>query len=319
MGRPLAEDGSSGSPTGRGTIAVLTFRRPDELERLVPLLFEQIQASGLPFSVLVVDNDPDGSAEPVLNELARTGLRWVNEKTPGIAAARNRALDESLDDDLLVFIDDDETPHDGWLQRLVETQAATGAAGVVGAVISEFTGELDPWIRDGDFFTRPRQPTGTRVGLAATNNLLLDLRFVRREGLRFDERFGISGGSDSVFTRALVARGGELVWCDEAVVTDVVPSQRMTRKWVIRRWFRMGNTWSRAAVTVDGERGPTAVLRIKLVLGGAARVVAGGLQALGGTMGRSRARQANGCRVAARGAGMILGASGYHYAEYRRR
>src|SRR4051795_12790991 len=113
MGRPLAEDDSPGSPTGRGTIAVLPFRRPSELQRLVPLLFEQIQASGLPFDVLVVDNDPDASAQPVLEELGRPGLRWVSEKTPGIAAARNRALDESLDHDLLVFIDDDETPHPG--------------------------------------------------------------------------------------------------------------------------------------------------------------------------------------------------------------
>ena len=81
--------------------------------------------------------------------------------------------------------------------------------------------------------------------VAATNNLLLDLGRIRALGLEFDERFGLSGGSDTLFTRPLVARGGRMVWCDEAMVVDNVPAGRLTRDWVLRRALRSGNSASR--------------------------------------------------------------------------
>ncbi|WP_425454326.1 glycosyltransferase family 2 protein [Luteococcus japonicus] len=55
-----------------------------------------------------------------------SGVRYVNETAPGLAAVRNRALDEAGNANLLAFIDDDETPAAGWLQHLVRTWRATG-------------------------------------------------------------------------------------------------------------------------------------------------------------------------------------------------
>ncbi len=80
-------------------------------------------------------------------------------------------------------------------------------------MISEYAAEPDPWIKAGRFFDRRRLPSGTQIEVAATNNLLLDLRQVRAFGLRFDEALGLSGGSDTLFTRELHGRGGVLVWC----------------------------------------------------------------------------------------------------------
>ena len=60
--------------------------------------------------------------------------------------------------------------------------------------------------------------TGTRLEVAATNNLLLDLRAVRAAGLRFDVDLGTQGGEDTLFTRQLVASGGLLTWCAEAAL-----------------------------------------------------------------------------------------------------
>ena len=56
---------------------------------------------------------------------------------------------------------------------------------------------------------------GTRVTVAATNNLLLDLPPIRAHGLDFDERFGLSGGSDTLFTRKLAKLGRLMLRCDE--------------------------------------------------------------------------------------------------------
>jgi glycosyltransferase involved in cell wall biosynthesis len=301
------------------TVAVLTYRRVDFLRELLPLLLAhaaEVAAEGFDADVLVVDNDPAGSAADTVAQAGSPDrLRYVCEPTPGIAAARNRALDEAAGSDLLVFIDDDERPHPGWLRSLLATQATTSAAAVAGAVVSEFDGELDPWLSAGGFFQRRRLPTGTPIDVAATNNLLLDLRQLTARA-RFDPAFGLSGGEDTLFTRQLAARGLLLVWCDEAVVTDWVPRGRMTRSWVLRRAFSSGN--SRATVQLALAAGARErVLARCLAIGWAAPRVAGGL--VRWTLGRATGRagwQARGLRTAARGAGMAAGAVGQVYLEY---
>ena len=80
------------------TIAVMTFRRPDDISDLLPKLIEQAEDNarmGTVIEVLVVDNDPDGGArEQVLTTASSASMevRYENETTPGISAARNRAM-----------------------------------------------------------------------------------------------------------------------------------------------------------------------------------------------------------------------------------
>ena len=216
-------------------LAVLTYRRPADLAELLPELDRQAAGAALGVQILVVDNDPDGAGRPACEGAGLDRVRYVHEPRPGIAAARNRALAEGAGHRLLAFIDDDERPRPGWLAGLLATLAEHGGPGAVGPVVSRFAAQLSPWVLAGGFFDRRRMPTGTPVTVAATNNLLLDLDVVRAAGLDFDERFGLSGGSDTLFTRRLVRAGGPLIWCDEAVVTDVVPAARCRRDWVLRR------------------------------------------------------------------------------------
>ena len=44
--------------------------------------------------------------------------------------------------------------------------------------------------------------------------------------------------------RRLHAAGYAMIWCDEAVVTDVVPVARLTREWVLRRAFALSGRLS---------------------------------------------------------------------------
>lgn len=296
-------------------VAVLTYRRPADLAAALPLLLEQARTVDPPATVLVVDNDPDGGARATVEAFG--GVRYAHEPTPGIAAGRNRALDEA-DGDLLVFIDDDERPSAGWLAALVATWEATRPTGVVGPVVSEFATEPDPWIVAGRFFERRRPATGTEVEVAATNNLLLDLAAVRSLALRFDERFGLTGGSDTLFTRQLVRRGGRLVWCAEAGVVDVVPADRLTRRWVLRRAFRSGNGAS--VVEVELARGPGEHLRVRgrQLARGLARIGGGAVKVAAGWATGSVARRASGTRNLARGAGLVSGAVGHVFGEYGR-
>jgi succinoglycan biosynthesis protein ExoM len=315
-GAPVRRPGPAAEDL-RLVVAVLTYRRPDELAELLPLLAAQAAAGPARADVLVVDNDPDAGAADVVRAAGLPGVRYVHEPDPGIAAARNRALTESADADLLVFIDDDERPSERWLAQLVATYERTGAAGVVGPVVSEFVGTPHPWVAAGRFFDRRRLPTGAAVDVAATNNLLLDLHQVRAAGVTFDRRYGLSGGSDSLFTLRLTRAGLRLVWCDEAVVVDRVPAERSTPRWVLARAFRMGNGWSRVSLELTPPVA-SAATRAGLAGAGVARLAGGAARWGTGALLRRTDLRARGARTLARGAGLVAGAAGFVYAEYRR-
>jgi len=304
----------------RITIAVPTYRRPDDLRATLPLLLDQARGTGDRYvtDVLVVDNDPGGSGAAVVAELPAPELRYVAEPTPGIAAVRNRAIDEAGGSNLLAFIDDDERPMAGWLDALVATWAATGAAAVSGTVLAEYDGELDPWIRAGDFFVRRRMPTGTEIDVAATNNLLLDLDQVRRFGVRFSAALGLGGGEDSLFTRTLARAGGRMFWCDESVVVDRVPVARMTRSWVLTRAWSHGNAAVLTELRLADGPWARSALRLRWSARGMVRVAGGSARWGWGGLVRSDRHRARGLRGLCRGAGMVGAACGVIFEEYAR-
>ncbi|MDN4597103.1 glycosyltransferase family 2 protein [Leifsonia virtsii] len=302
------------------TIAVPTFHRPAELGALLPLLLAHADEAGdgFPTSVLIVDNDPGGSGKAVVDAFGDPRVRAVVEAHPGISAVRNRALAEA-GTRLLAFIDDDEVPHDGWLTRLLDTWLSTDRpAAVSGRVVAAFSGQLDPWLAAGSFFVRRRMPTGSAIDVAAAGNLLLDLDQVRAAGVRFADDLGLSGGEDTLFSRQLHALGYRMTWCDESAITDMVPPERMTRRWVLQRAWSHGNSASTIRIRLARTRGRAALARVEGVAGGAARVVGGALRWLLGTLTRSLRHQARGARAIWRGGGMVTGALGVVYQEYAR-
>ncbi len=320
----------------RLTLAVPTYRRPDHLRVGLPRLVDQLDGlrrrpgapsdagpdtgDGLDVELLVVDNDPEAGARPVVEEVA-TGaplpVRYVHEREPGVVAVRNRALDESRERDLLVFVDDDDVPRPGWLAALVATWARTGAQAVTGPTPVSSQSQPDRWVRASGALESTERPDGQHVGSAFSGNLLLDLVFLRAQGLRFDPRYGITGGEDSHLTRRLVAAGGTIVWAAAAVVDVRLGPERARREWVLRRVLRSGSAWSRVRLDTAGPvRRP--LLRASFLARGAGRAVQGTLGTVaahvrgdGDALARQEVRLAGGLGVAA-------GALGVHVREYRR-
>lgn len=304
---------------GSLVVAVLTYKRPEDLAVALPRLLQQAGSVDVETSVLVVDNDPAASARGAVQNFASPLVRYVHEPRPGIAAARNRALSESSGHSLLVFIDDDEVPSEHWLRELLALYRASGAAAIVGPVISEYAVPPEPWIAEGKFFDRRRLTTGTALTVAATNNLFLDLRQVRGLDLAFDERFGLSGGSDTLFTRKLAASGGRMLWCDEAFVVDRVPESRLSRSWVLRRALRSGNSAVRVSLELSGHPLQRLATRFRSLASGALRMAGGTARFGAGLVTGSLSLRARGLRTLARGTGMASGAFGYVYSEYKRK
>ena len=304
-------------------IAVLTYRRPAEIAAGLPLVIAQgEQLEGAMVSVVVIDNDAAGSARSTVEAIAAGStfvtVRYVIEPVPGIAAARNRAIDETVDADVLVFIDDDEQPTDGWLTPLIDTWQRTGAAAVMGRVVSDFDGALDDWVAAGEFFRRRSMATGTEITVAAAGNLLLDRLQLQRLGVRFDERLGLAAGEDSLFSRELVRRGGRIAWCEESVAIDRVPSDRMTRRWVLDRARSHGNSETVVQLFLADTPAERARVRFAAATRGSVRVVGGSARYCLGVLTGSLRHQARGLRTAHRGLGIAAGAAGVIVREYAR-
>lgn len=312
----------------RVTVGIPTYLRPMDLSRTLDAVCRQAdevnrQLGAFIVDILVVDNDPNCTGRTVVERTAAIHhgleLRYAVEPRPGIAAVRNRCLDECRSSQLLVSIDDDETPQEAWLSSLLSTWQDTRAAIVSGRVVAQFEGELDRWIESGRFFVRRNMPTGSELQVAAAGNLLIDLVQVRALGTRFDDRFGLTGGEDTLFTREIARAGRRMVWCAESSVIDMVPRSRMSRRWVLERAWSHGN----AAALIEQSLARSSIER------GVARVAFGarGIGTAGYGLGRlalgtattSAVHRARGLRAIYRGSGMALGSLGFAYYEYGRR
>lgn len=225
-------------------VGIATYRRPELLAELLDSL-HSVSVPGQ-MTVYVVDNDPLASGREVSNDYRHVVHRYVVEENAGIAEARNRFLDELGDETHLVFVDDDERVDRNWLIELTSTMDRFDSDVVAGPVVPIFPDDAPRWAVEGGFFERPRHDTGTRLVLAATNNVLVKRSTLEElESPRFDISFSETGGSDSELFNRMVKTGAVIVWCDEAIVSELVPHWRMTREWVSKRAERTGNVRAR--------------------------------------------------------------------------
>ena len=341
------------------TIAMLTYRRNDYLAQVIPELLAQaddVSDAQTTASVLIVDNDPqagaravveaaraalaggqpeavEASGQAVLSEpsgsadsdaAATSRLVYVHEPEPGIVAGRNRALSQAHGSDALVFIDDDEIPSPGWLASLVSTWRSQECAAVTGPTPPAFEADPSPWVSASGAFDSWEAADGAQVRSADTGNLLLDLGVVERLGLRFDPRYGLTGGEDSLFTRQLTRAGGIIRFAAGAVVTKRVPAARARRTWVLERSLRSGSSWARVRIdtagSADGASRGLSRLRLRLGYGikGLAKAGVDGARAGVARIRGDVLAQAR-YEVSSRGGlGMVVGALGGHVREYGR-
>ena len=222
------------------SICVATCRRPDGLTRLLTSLAAMRIPDGLRVELLVVDNDPEGSAGAALEDFdAPFVLRRFSEPRRNIAHARNRAISEARGR-WLAFVDDDEVVDAGWLEVYWSRAAAVACDGFFGPVQRRLERVVTPWLEVERFFAGPGLEDGARVrpGAFATGNA-----FVRAElfaDRRFDPHLGLRGGSDSELFARMWRAGAEFIWCDTARVQEWIPPARHCLRWLTRRAFRGG-------------------------------------------------------------------------------
>lgn len=223
------------------SIIIPSYLRQEMVARAVGSCIAQ-QGVDVPFEIVVVDNDPAGSARPVIEDLAETSavpIRYVGEKRPGISRARNTGV-ASAAGRYIAFLDDDEEADPGWLAALLSTMRQY-RPDVVKAPVCPRIPDCNPYARK--IYTRDRQvPTGTWLAdCTGTGNAFFDKeRCFGGLEQPFDPFLGLAGGGDTLFFRQLLRRGRKVVWCAEALVWETIPPDRITPHYVLRRRFHHG-------------------------------------------------------------------------------
>jgi glycosyltransferase involved in cell wall biosynthesis len=274
------------------------------------------------FEIIVVDNDPLGTAHAAVVQNGSACIRYAIEPAPGVTNARNRVLMEAADCDALAFIDDDEVPQSGWLGALISAALAYDADAVSGPVHSVFEGPLDPWVEASETYDRTHRShlsTGDPISRAATNNLLLDMRQVRALGVTFDQRFGLTGGEDSFFSGQLRQRGARMIWAADAVVDDLVPMTRANRRYNLQRRFSLSNAGGRVDILLAAPGVARTLARLRGGAKGIAQVAKGSTMAIRGRLGGELRLQSQGERYVVGGFGVLAAALGIAASPYRRK
>lgn len=231
------------------SVCVCTFKRPHLIQRLLRELATQNTMGLFTFSVVVADNDQQRSAELVVTEfsaVANVPVKYCVEPRQSIALARNKAV-ENATGDFVAFIDDDEFPAADWLLSLFQTCEKYKVDGVLGPVRRHFDEQPPTWIKKSRFYERPEYETGFvltwRQG--RSGNLFVKREMFPTGSQAFDPQFRT--GEDQDFLRRMMDSGRAFVWCNEAVVYEVVPPVRWKRAFLLKRALLRGAMEPRVA------------------------------------------------------------------------
>lgn len=294
-------------------VCVVTRARAAGLTRALEGIAKQRMSSDecAEIRIIVVDNDSNLSAQAVCDRL-RPNYQWkldyAVEPITGIPCARNRAIEMAiLTADLMVFLDDDEVPTGAWLSELVRVWREYSADVVLGPVGHYFPEPVPRWIERGSFFERQPQPTGTICTVGWSGNVLMSTQMLRESGLRFDENYRLTGGTDVMFFRRVYQAGYRMIWADEALATEWIPKYRATLRWLATRNFRIGaldarnlGLWFRLRASIMGL--------VRIIVGTGCAIV---LFPVG------KHHSAKAIRWASYGLGLLYGSAGKRFDEYR--
>ena len=205
------------------TIAICTRNRCEPLEKtLANLVARGVPAQGAG-EVLVIDNgSTDATPEVVRKHAGALPIRYLREPRPGVAFARNRALEE-FRGDCLVYLDDDVMVSRDWLPALLAPVRSGDYDGALGYVrFPEHIAALAlprqlayyyAWVDEGVF------ENGVARWVVSAN--LCIARRALAPGLRFDVELGpgrMGFCEDILFGKQLATLGRRIAGAPEAWV-----------------------------------------------------------------------------------------------------
>jgi succinoglycan biosynthesis protein ExoM len=224
------------------SICICTRRRKEGLRRLLDSLVKLKTPSDSNVRIIIVENDLENFSESIINDYlikSSCKISYCLEPRLGIVFARNRSVKEAGECDFCCFTDDDQIVSSDWLLELLKCQKEFNADGVAGPTKPYFIKEIPVYIRN--YHQPDIYPYGTKVNSAFTGCLLLRKKYLDMVDGPFDIRFNFTGGEDSYLTMKITNLGGIIRFNPDAVAHEIIPEERSTIRFIIKRTFRISN------------------------------------------------------------------------------
>ncbi|WP_420455020.1 glycosyltransferase family 2 protein [Rubrivirga sp.] len=264
------------------TVAVCTRDRAAILAETLAHLRATIGEAPPGIEVLVVDNGSADATPAVVAGLADwPALRSVEEPTPGLSGARNRALRASSAE-WVHYLDDDAFVWPTWLDALRDAVARPGVVLVGGPIEPRFEAAPPAWF-DPASVRRTFGAEGPLSGAAVREGFSGGNLAVRRDALAavggFDVGLGMVAGTlglgeETELAGRLVDRFGNATWHAPRMGVDhLEPAQKQTPRYVARRAFVNGRqAWRYAGGGRGRKAGFSALKAAKQMATGLARL-----------------------------------------------
>jgi len=224
-------------------ICVCTFQRPHITETIKSLGQMDISPDWK-LRIIIADNDETPSSKKTVEDAGSQlpfPLKYIHAPARNISIARNACLDEAKAQ-FVIFIDDDEIVEKNWLTELIKRLDETKADAVLGPVKAIYQDDCPAWVKEGDFHSRAATYVSGEITTGYTANVLLDQTSKPFKDRRFRLELGQTGGEDSSFLKEAYRAGAKIEYAPNALVTEVIPADRTTLSWLIKRRFRAGQT-----------------------------------------------------------------------------
>lgn len=229
------------------TICIVTHARPDLLGQLLNAL-PRATVGCDKFRTIVVENGGCFESEQVAASASEAlHVEFLRCESPLKCAALNMAI-TSIGDGLVVFIDDDALPGEGWLDAYRRAYERHGSGHYYGGPTTANYDEPPPgWLKrflpdsavgfDGDRVPEPQRKRMSFLGF----NWAADVGDLRRCG-GFSEDFGpgtdLGAGDETFMQFQLQQMGATAVYVTDAMVAHYVPETRCSPQWALGRTYK---------------------------------------------------------------------------------
>jgi glycosyltransferase involved in cell wall biosynthesis len=239
------------------SVVICTRNRCASLKKALSSLADQSFPSGLSWEIVVVDNDSADQTRAVLEEFMgnfRLPTRCVLEKEAGVSNARNRGIRESKGN-IIAFIDDDVIAAPDWLASVKAAFDNYDCACVGGKILLHATVKLPSWWDErckgplslfdvGDSVIVSDVNSWAEIGWGA--NLSFRRWAFESHGLFRTDLGKIANtprlGEETEFIDRLRRNGETLVHYPRAVVYHAPNLDRLSRQYLRRWYYRVGET-----------------------------------------------------------------------------
>jgi glycosyltransferase involved in cell wall biosynthesis len=265
------------------SVIICTYNRSAYVLKCLTALWPQAAALGA--ECLVIDNNStDETASALATWCDGAGrppaVRLLRETAQGLSHARNAGL-AAARSPLVVFLDDDAIPTEGWLAAcLAAFRAAPTLAACGGPIRPIFEAPKPDWLLPAHHGLYSILDLGGAdidfPGGAYPYGANMAFNQVVTGPIRFDPALGRTGtsllsGEEALVFQHITRNGGRVRYVATMAVDHHIPAARLVPEWLRQRYYYGGISERRVAI---GFRA-----RGKLLAGAAARAIVRQLQA----------------------------------------